>query len=80
MDLAIRTKTLTSSKKSKRVLDLAKELETDVVTTHHRRCAHGSVSHPRYQIMQDACGKLAEYADQMGGIAIETGPETGPPR
>ncbi|MBC8544000.1 sugar phosphate isomerase/epimerase family protein [Bianquea renquensis] len=62
--------------KSKRVLDLAKELETDVVTTHIGVVPTDSC-HPRYQIMQDACGKLAEYADQMDAhFAIETGPET----
>ena len=33
-------------------------------------------NHPRYQIMQEACGKLAEYADSLDAhFAIETGPE-----
>lgn len=62
--------------KSKRILELAKELETDVVTT-HIGVVPADPSHPRYQIMQDACGRLAEYADQLSAhFAVETGPET----
>ena len=61
---------------SKRILDLAKELETDVVTT-HIGVVPADPNHPRYKIMQDACGALAEYADSMQAhFAIETGPET----
>lgn len=61
--------------RSKRILDLAKELETDVVTTHIGVVPEDS-SHPRYAIMQDACGQLAAYADEMQAhFAIETGPE-----
>ncbi len=60
---------------SKRILDLAKDLETDVVTTHIGVVPEDS-AHPRYGIMQDACGKLAAYADEMQAhFAIETGPE-----
>lgn len=60
---------------SKRILDLAKDLETDVVTTHIGVVPEDS-AHPRYGIMQDACGKLAAYADGMQAhFAIETGPE-----
>ncbi len=62
--------------RSKRILDLAKELETDVVTT-HIGVVPGEKSHPRYAVMQEACGELAAYADQMKAhFAIETGPET----
>ncbi|MBP3646302.1 MAG: sugar phosphate isomerase/epimerase [Clostridia bacterium] len=62
--------------KSKRILDLAKELETDVVTTHIGVVPSDS-SHPRYSIMQEACGQLASYADSLNAhFAIETGPET----
>lgn len=62
--------------KSKRILDLAKDLETDIVTT-HIGVVPGDENHPRYRIMQDACGKLAEYADSIGAhFAVETGPET----
>jgi len=61
---------------SKRILDLAKELETDVVTT-HIGVVPSDPNHPRYKIMQDACGALAAYADEMKAhFAIETGPET----
>ena len=61
---------------SKRILDLAKELGTDIVTT-HIGVVPNDKSHPRYAIMQDACGRLAEYADSIGShFAIETGPET----
>ena len=62
--------------KSKRILDLAKELETDVVTT-HIGVVPSDPTHPRYAVMQDACGKLAAYADSLNAhFAIETGPET----
>lgn len=62
--------------KSKRILDLALELETNVVTT-HIGVVPTDPSHERYKIMQDACGQLAEYADSIGAhFAIETGPET----
>lgn len=61
--------------KSKRIMDLAKELETNVVTTHigvipiDKTC-------DRYKIMQEAAYELAQYADSMGAhFAIETGPE-----
>ena len=60
---------------SKRIMDLAKELETDVVTTHigvipvDKTC-------DRYKIMQAAAYELAQYADAMHAhFAIETGPE-----
>ena len=62
--------------KSKRVLDLAVELESDVVTT-HIGVVPSDPNHPRYQIMQKACAELASYADSMKAhFAIETGPET----
>lgn len=62
--------------KSKRILDLALELETNVVTTHIGVVPEDK-NHPRYAVMQDACGQLAEYADSVKAhFAIETGPET----
>lgn len=62
--------------KSKIIMELAKELECDVVTT-HIGCVPSDPSHPRFKIMQDACGELCRYADSMGShFAIETGPET----
>ncbi|MCI8601861.1 MAG: sugar phosphate isomerase/epimerase [Oscillospiraceae bacterium] len=61
--------------RSKRILDLAKELETDIVTT-HIGVVPADPSHDRYKIMQDACGELARYADEVKAhFAIETGPE-----
>ena len=61
--------------KSKRILDLARDLETDVVTTHIGVVPTDS-THPRYAVMQDACGQLAAYADSMQAhFAIEPGPE-----
>ena len=61
--------------RSKRILDLALDLETDVVTTHIGVVPKDS-SHPRYGIMQEACGELARYADSLRAhFAIETGPE-----
>ena len=62
--------------KSKRILDLAKELECDIVTT-HIGVVPEDPEHERYKIMQAACHELAEYADSLGShFAIETGPET----
>ena len=61
---------------SKRILDLAKDLETDIVTT-HIGVVPQSQTHPRYAVMQDACGELSRYADSVAAhFAIETGPET----
>ena len=62
--------------KSKRILDLAKELECDIVTT-HIGVVPEDPEHERYKIMQAACHELATYADSLGShFAIETGPET----
>ncbi|MBE6702397.1 MAG: sugar phosphate isomerase/epimerase [Ruminococcaceae bacterium] len=62
--------------KSKRIIDLAKDLETDIVTT-HIGVVPEDPNHPRYQIMQEACYSLAQYADSIGAhFAVETGPET----
>lgn len=61
--------------KSKRILDLAKDLETDVVTT-HIGVIPAEREHDRYKIMQEACFELCRYADSLGAhFAIETGPE-----
>jgi len=62
--------------KSKRILDLAKELETDIVTT-HIGVVPSDKNHDRYKIMQEACFELSQYADSIGShFAVETGPET----
>lgn len=62
--------------KSKKIVDLAKELETDIVTT-HIGVVPSDPNHERYKIMQEACFELASYADSCNAhFAIETGPET----
>lgn len=61
--------------KSKRILDLAKELETNIVTT-HIGVVPEDPSHERYKVMQEACFELSRYADSIDAhFAIETGPE-----
>ena len=59
----------------KRVMEIAKELGTNIVTTHI-----GAVSEDKncrqYAAMQKTCSILAEFAHSMGGtFAVETGPE-----
>lgn len=62
--------------KSKEIIEMAKELETDIVTTHIGVVPEDK-NHDRYKIMQEACFALAEYADKLDAhFAIETGPET----
>lgn len=62
--------------KSKKIIEMAKELETDVVTT-HIGVVPEDVNHDRYKIMQEACFRLAEFADSIDAhFAVETGPET----
>ena len=57
------------------ILDLAKDLETSVVTT-HIGVVPGDKNHERYKIMAEACRALADYADKLGAhFAVETGPE-----
>ena len=61
--------------KSKRILDTALELETNIVTTHIGVVPEDDTC-DTYKILQDACGQLAAYADKMNAhFAIETGPE-----
>ncbi|WP_019908025.1 sugar phosphate isomerase/epimerase family protein [Thermoanaerobacter indiensis] len=60
---------------SKRIMDLAKDLETNVVTT-HIGVIPSDPNHDRYKILQEACEQLGEYGDKVGAyFAIETGPE-----
>lgn len=62
--------------KSKRIMELAKVLECDIVTT-HIGVVPTDKSVDRYKVMQEACFSLAEFADSMNShFAIETGPET----
>ena len=61
--------------RSKRILELACELETNIVTTHIGVVPEDQTSE-RFKVMQDACFQLAEYADSLNAhFAIETGPE-----
>lgn len=61
--------------KSKRILDFAKEVGTDIVTTHVGVVPADPAS-DKFAIVQSVCGQLAEYADQLQAhFAIETGPE-----
>lgn len=60
--------------KSKRIVDLALELGSKVVTTHIGVIPDDK--NDTYRIMQSACNELAEYADSVGAsFAVETGPE-----
>lgn len=62
--------------KSKRILDLAKKLGTDIVTT-HIGVVPKDKANERYSVMLEACFELSQYADSIGShFAIETGPET----
>lgn len=61
--------------KSKKIVELAKDLGTDIVTTHIGVIPENK-NHDRYKIMQDACFELSRFADSMDAhFAIETGPE-----
>jgi len=62
--------------KSKRIIDMAMELETNIVTT-HIGVVPNDENNDRYKIMQEACFELSRYADSLNAhFAIETGPET----
>lgn len=62
-------------RRSKLIMELAKELGTDIVTT-HIGVVPADKKVARYAIMQDACGELARYANDLGShFAVETGPE-----
>lgn len=62
--------------KSKRIMDLAKELNTNIITT-HIGVVPEDPRHPRWSVLQEACEALGEYGDNVGAyFAIETGPET----
>lgn len=61
--------------RSKKIVDLAVDLGTDVVTTHIGVVPEDTRSE-RYAVMQEACTELGEYAQSCGVcFAIETGPE-----
>ncbi|MFF2482259.1 sugar phosphate isomerase/epimerase family protein [Paenibacillus sp. NPDC058071] len=61
--------------KSKRILDLALDLGTSIVTTHIGIVPEDKES-DIYKAMQEACEELSRYASDRGAyFAIETGPE-----
>lgn len=61
--------------RSKRIIDLALDMGTNIVTTHIGVVPQDPTSET-YLVMQDACNQLAEYAHANGSyFAIETGPE-----
>lgn len=64
-----------SIEKERKVMEIALEMGTNVVTTHigvvpeDKNC-------PQYESMHRVCRELAGYADELGGhFAVETGPE-----
>ncbi|WP_340009419.1 sugar phosphate isomerase/epimerase family protein [Paenibacillus sp. FSL K6-0276] len=61
--------------KSKRIMELAKELGTDIVTT-HIGIVPANPDSKIYETMHIACEELSRYAHEMNSyFAIETGPE-----
>ena len=61
--------------KTKRIIDLAVEFGTNVVTT-HIGVIPDDKSHPRYAVMLSALSECGLYAKEKGvTLAIETGPE-----
>lgn len=61
--------------KSKEILKLAKDLESDVVTTHVGVIPEDEDS-PGRKAVREACEELGKFADGLGAsFAIETGPE-----
>lgn len=61
--------------RSKRIIDFALDMGTNIVTTHIGVVPEDE-NHERYKIMQEACSELAEYAHSMNAhFAVETGPE-----
>ena len=62
--------------RSKRIVDLAVDLGTNIVTTHIGVIPTDKKAE-RYAVLRDACSELAKYAASKGvTFAIETGPET----
>lgn len=61
--------------RSKRIMDLAVDMECNVVTT-HIGVVPEDVRSPRWGVMTSACAELARYGDLVGAaFAVETGPE-----
>ena len=69
------TRDRASIDREKRIMEIAKELGTDIVTTHIGVVPEDS-SCKQYESMHEVCRELAEFADSMQGhFAVETGPE-----
>jgi L-ribulose-5-phosphate 3-epimerase len=51
--------------KSKRIMDLAMELNTNIITT-HIGVVPEDPKHPRWSVLQEACEALGEYGDKTG--------------
>lgn len=65
----------TRVERSKRIVDTALELGANIITTHIGVVPKDTES-DTYKIMQEACNRLAEYANQhQAYFAVETGPE-----
>ena len=61
--------------REKRVMNVAKELGTNIVTTHIGVVPEDE-NCPQYESMHKVCKELADFADSVGGrFAVETGPE-----
>ena len=61
--------------KTKRIIDLAVEFGSNIVTT-HIGVIPDDKTHPRYQVMLNALTECGKYAKSKGvTLAIETGPE-----
>lgn len=61
--------------KSKRIVDLALDMGTNIITTHISVIPE-DITCDRYKVMQEACNELAAYANKYNCFfAIETGPE-----
>ena len=62
--------------RSKKILDLALEFDTNVVTT-HIGVVPSDRKNPYYDVMLEPCRELADYAKSLGAhFAVETGPES----
>lgn len=75
--MALQLKRTTSGRLSgPKIVDLALELGSNIVTTHIGVVPRDKTSRT-YKVLQEACNELAEYAHSQGAyFAIETGPET----
>ncbi len=61
--------------RSKRIMDLALDLDCRVVTTHIGVVPEDETS-PRWAVMAEACAEMGRYGDEVGAsFAVETGPE-----